>query len=46
LHSPQLAEQVRQILTGAGYRLSTLAGEAIPSAQPLPHHVIALPNSA
>jgi FkbM family methyltransferase len=43
LHSPDLAEQARAILTGAGYRLSTLTGDPIPDGTPLPHHVVAQP---
>jgi FkbM family methyltransferase len=41
LHSQELAQEIRKILGGAGYRFSTLAGEAIDDSRPLEHHVIA-----
>jgi FkbM family methyltransferase len=44
LHSDALAARVREILTAAGYRFTTIGGHPIPETRPLEHHVVAVPG--
>ena len=44
LHGDQQAAEARRVMDGAGYKLFTLEGTALPPSAPLPKHIIARPG--